>query len=123
MTDYELSGKVLACAFAVHAELGAGLLESVYQQCLAYELRTAGLSVETEKPLPVIYQGMEMPRGFRVDILVEHRLVLELKVVDAIMPNHVAQVLSYLTFLGCKYGLILNFMEASLKNGIKRVAL
>ena len=123
LTDEELSGEVLGCAFIVHSRLGPGLLESIYQKCLAHELRKAGLRVEVEKPISVIYDGIEMGQGFRIDILVDGRLLLELKVAEKISSSHVAQTLSYLKFSGVKYGLILNFMETKLKFGIKRLAL
>ncbi len=123
LTDEELSSEVLGCAFRVHTALGPGLLESVYRNSLAYELRQTGFNIEVEKPIQVKYLGIDMGQGFRIDILVENRLVLELKVAEKIAPNHVAQTLSYLKFSGVKYGLILNFMETKLKFGIKRVAL
>jgi GxxExxY protein len=99
------------------------LLESVYRNCLAHELRKNGFHVEVEKPISIIYDGEDMGHGFRIDILVEDRLILELKVVDKIIPAHIAQTLSYLRFANKKYALILNFMQSKLKFGIKRVAL
>lgn len=114
---------MLSCAFRVHTFLGPGLLESVYRNCLAHELRKSGLSIEVEKPINVYYDGINMGHGFRIDILVEERLILELKVAEKIVPAHVAQTLSYLRFANVKYGLILNFMQTRLKFGIKRLAL
>lgn len=123
MTDYELSDLVLKCAFRVHAKLGSGLLEKAYLVCLAHELDKEALHFEVEKSLPIIYDGFKLDHAFRMDIVVEDRLVLELKVVDAISENHKAQLLTYLKFSKIKYGLILNFKEKSLKDGIKRMAL
>ena len=123
VSDQELSAEVLRLAYSVHSALGPGLLESVYQTCLAFELREAGMEIEVEKPVPVVYRDRVMIEvGFRVDSLVENRLVLELKSTDAIHDNFVATVLSYLQFSKVKYGLILNFGEKQLKNGIKRLA-
>ena len=123
LTDEQLSSEVLGCAFRVHGALGPGLLESVYRNSLAYELRDSGFKIEVEKPVAVTYRGIDMGQGLRVDILVENRLILELKMIEKIVPNHFAQTLSYLKFTGVKYALILNFMETKLKFGIKRLAL
>ena len=119
----DFSYDVIGLAYRVHDELGPGLLESVYKNCLAYELTQNGFFIEVEKPINVFYNGIDMGQGFRIDILVEKRLVLELKVAEAISPNHIAQTLSYLKFSGVKHGLILNFMETKLRFGIKRLVL
>lgn len=117
----KISEKVLGCAFRVHSELGPGLLESAYQACLNYELLKAGLHVEMEKPLPLIYQGVKLDCGYRIDLLVEKQFIVELKAVDEIAPIHLAQVLTYLKLSELRHGIILNFNVRSLKNGIKRV--
>jgi GxxExxY protein len=121
MTVDEISGLVLKHAFAVHTELGPGLLESAYHDCLHYELINAGLRVESEKPLPLVYKGVKLECGYRVDLLVEGQFVVELKAVDEIAPIHLAQVLTYLKLMDLRHGLILNFNVKSLKQGIKRV--
>ena len=118
-----LSYQILNCAYRVHSNLGNGLLERVYRTCLAHELRKSGLNVREEVPVPLVYDGIQFDQGFRLDLVVEEQFVLELKVTDGIAPNHVAQVLSYLRFTQMKHGFILNFMEKSLKNGIKRIIL
>jgi GxxExxY protein len=117
----EISEKVLGCAFRVHSELGPGLLESAYQACLNYEILKAGLHVEMEKPLPLVYQGVQLDCGYRIDLLVEKQFIVELKAVDEIAPIHLAQVLTYLKLSELRHGIILNFNVRSLKNGIKRV--
>lgn len=117
----DLSGEILKCAFTVHTELGPGLLESAYQACLFYELTQAGFGVEKEKPLPLHYKGVTVNCGYRIDLLVEQKIVLELKAVDAIAPIHMAQMITYLKLTNLKLGLILNFNVLSLKDGIKRV--
>lgn len=121
MTDRELSEDVLALAFKVHSAFGPGLLESAYETCLAFELSRAGFVIERQKLIPIIYEGIEIDGAFRLDILVEERLLLELKTVDEIAPIHTAQVLTYLKLLKLRFGLILNFNVKSLKYGIKRV--
>lgn len=122
MSDADLSHEVLGCAYRVHTSVGSGLLEKVYQQCLVYELRKTGFNVKADYPVDIVYEGLLIPEAFRADIIVEDRLVLELKVVEKIHDNHIAQALTYLKFTKIKYGLIINFMESSLKNGVKRVA-
>lgn len=117
----DISSKVLECAFKVHTELGPGLLESAYQACLEYELLESGLLVEREKPLPLVYKKVQLDCGYRIDLLVEKKFIIELKAVDEIAPIHLAQVLTYLKLMDLRHGLILNFNVKSLKNGIKRV--
>lgn len=117
----ELSEKVLGCAFKVHTALGPGLLESAYQACLAYELRQSGLFVEHEKAVPLVYEEVKLDCGYRIDLLVEKKFVLELKAVDELAPIHLAQVLTYLKLMNLRHGMLLNFNVKSLKNGIKRV--
>lgn len=121
MTENELSKEVIGCAIAVHRSLGPGLLENAYQQCLAHELRSQGLKIEVEKPMPLIYEEVEMDCGYRVDILVEDKLIIELKAVEALNDVHLAQTLTYLKLSGCRLGLLMNFNVSVLKNGIKRV--
>ena len=123
MSDNELTEIILRCAFKVHSALGPGLLESAYKACLAYELRKMGLFVETEKPMPLIYEEVKLEIGYRMDILVERRVVVEAKTVETFNNIHIAQTLSYLRLGNYKIGLLLNFKVASLKNGIKRLML
>ncbi|MDD3322975.1 MAG: GxxExxY protein [Paludibacter sp.] len=123
MTENEISKIILDCAFRVHTTLGPGLLESTYRTCLAYELRKAGLLIEEEKALPLIYDEIKLEYGYRIDILVNSKVVIELKTVEAFNDVHIAQVLTYLKLSGCHLGLLLNFYTKSLKDGIKRLAL
>jgi GxxExxY protein len=123
MIENEITEKILKCAFMVHSALGPGLLESSYKACLAYELINSGLYVECEKPMPLIYKEVRLDIGYRLDMLVESRVVVEVKVADAFNDVHLAQILTYLHLSDCKVGLLLNFKVASLKNGIKRVVL
>lgn len=121
MDENFLSNLVINRALKVHTALGAGLLESSYQECLYYELKQAGLFVEKEKPLPLIYQTVKLECGYRVDLFVERKLVVEIKAVDAVSDVHLAQVLTYLKLSGCKLGLLINFNVVHLKNGIRRI--
>ena len=121
MTENEIAKVVLDCAFKVHRELGPGLLESAYQKCLAYELRQEGLKVEEEKGLPLIYKEIKMECGYRLDLWIEDKFLVELKAVDELAPIHLAQVITYLKISNTKLGLLLNFDVALLKHGIKRV--
>ncbi|KAA5534651.1 GxxExxY protein [Taibaiella lutea] len=122
MTENELSNKVIGLALDVHTALGPGLLESAYQACLYYKLKTAGLYVEIEKPMPISFEGVELDCGYRIDLLVEKKLVLELKSVKELNDLHLAQVLSYLKLGRFKLGLLMNFNVLRLKDGIRRVA-
>ena len=115
-----ITSKILSCAFIVHTALGPGLLESAYQKCLVYELQQNGLLVEEEKPLPITYKDIKIDNGYRIDILVENIVILELKVVESITDVHEAQLLTYLKFSKKPVGLLLNFNVKSLKKGIKR---
>lgn len=123
MMHYDLTEKILKAAFKVHTELGPGLLKSSYKECLTYELRKEGLCVEREKPMPLIYQEVKLDIGYRLDLLVENKVVVEVKAVEAFNDVHLAQTITYLKLSGCSTGLMINFKVASLKNGIKRVAL
>lgn len=123
MQDNELTERILKTAFTVHSALGPGLLESSYKECLYYELVSNGIYVEKEKPMPLVYKEVEMEVGYRIDLLVEKRIVVEIKVADSFTDVHLAQVLTYLRLSKCRIGLLLNFKVASLKHGIKRVML
>ncbi len=119
----ELSGKIIQAAIVVHQELGPGLLESVYQSCLILELQEADLHVASELPVSVSYRGREIhPEGFRLDLLVEDKVIVELKSVARIQPVHVKQLLTYLRLAEKPLGLLINFNETLLKNGVTRVA-
>ena len=118
-----LTEKVIGCAIEVHRILGPGLLESAYQRCMLFELRKQGLAVETEVPMPVNYKGEIMDCGYRVDILVEKSLILELKAVETILPIHQAQLLTYMKLAGIHLGLLINFHQPRLVDGLKRFIL
>lgn len=114
---------IIGASIDVHRELGPGLLESTYEACLAYGLVQRGLKVERQKPLPVVYKGLKLDIGYRVDLLVEDRVIVELKAVDRLEPIHEAQLLSYLRLSGCKVGLLINFNVRVLRDGLKRLIL
>lgn len=116
----QITHEILDSAYKVHTSLGPGLLESVYKTCLAYELRKKGLKIEEEKPVPVIYEGVKLDCGYRLDLLVEDAVVVELKTVDSFSDVHFAQILTYLRFADKKVGLLINFNVKSLRDGIKR---
>lgn len=118
----ELTEKIIGCAIKVHRELGPGLLESAYEVCLVHELRKAGLSVEKQVPVPIIYDGIALDACYQLDVVVEDAVSLELESVERIMPIHEAQLLTYLKLTNRKLGLIINFNTQLLKNGIKRMA-
>lgn len=118
-----ISGKVVEAAFAVHSALGPGLLEGVYEICLFHELQKRGLKVEKQVSLPVVYDGLSLEEGLRLDMLVEDNLVLELKAVEEILPVHLAQLMTYLKLSGRRLGLLINFNVARIKDGIKRLVL
>ena len=122
MTENELSHKIIGCAMKVHTELGPGLLENAYEECLYYELQQSGLNVSKQKALPLVYFEVKLDAGYRIDLLVENKVVVEIKAVEAFNDVHLAQVLTYLKLSGCKLGLLINFNVRSLKEGIKRVA-
>ncbi len=113
----DLTGITIGAAIEVHRCLGPGLLESAYETCLEHELLLRGLHVERQKPLPIVYKDIILDHGYRIDLLVENKLVVELKSVEQLTDVHQAQMLSYLRFSGCKIGLLLNFNVAILKNG------
>jgi GxxExxY protein len=118
----EISGQVVDAAISVHSALGPGLLESVYEACLAHELRLRGLGIQRQLALPVRYGSIEVEAGLRIDLVVEGAVVVELKAVDALLPIHTAQLLTYLKLGSYPLGLLLNFNVPLMRNGIKRVA-
>ena len=119
----ELSNRVIGCAIEVHRELGLGLLESTYEQCLAHELKMHGIAFRLQHPQPVEYKGLRLDCGYRLDLLVEDELIIELKSVEAIKGIHEAQLLTYMKLAGIKTGLRINFNVTKLKDGIKRFVL
>jgi GxxExxY protein len=121
MTENELANKVIGLSIEVHSALGPGLLESAYQECLYYKIGKAGLKVEKEKPMPLFFEEVKLECGYRIDLLVENKLVIEIKSVEAINDVHLAQTLTYLRLGNYKLGLLINFNVALLKTGIKRV--
>lgn len=121
MIENELSKEIIGCAIEVHKQLGPGLLESAYQECLYYELKQAGLKVQKEIPMPIVYKEVKLDHGYRIDLLVEGKIVIEIKTVEAFNDVHTAQVLTYLRLGKYKLGLLFNFQTTVLKNGIKRV--
>ncbi len=123
MNENQISKIILDCAFKIHTALGPGLLESAYRECLAYELKKNGLEIEVEKPIPLIYKDITLDCGYRIDLLVGSKVIVELKVVDEFNEVHIAQILTYMKISGCKLGLLLNFNTRSLKNGIQRLIL
>ena len=112
---------IIGAAIKVHRELGPGLLESAYEACLAFELTDCGLTVERQKPLPLVYRKVQLDCGYRLDLFVEDCVIVELKAVDSILPIHRVQLLSYLKLTSCKVGLLINFNITLLKNGVVRV--
>ena len=121
MTENEIATKIIGAAIKVHNELGPGLLESAYKECLYYELRKQELLIQKEKPMPLIYEDVKLDCGYRIDLLVENKIVIEIKSVDTLNDVHLAQVLTYMKLGNFKLGLLINFNVALLKQGIKRV--
>lgn len=121
LKDAELTELILGCAIEVHKTLGPGLLESVYESCLAYELVKAGCCVDRQKALPVSYKGEELQEGFRLDLLVNDAVIVELKCVEKVLPIHEAQLYTYLKLSGKRTGLLLNFFTKVMKDGIHRI--
>ncbi|MDQ1086501.1 MULTISPECIES: GxxExxY protein [unclassified Siphonobacter] len=119
----KISSQILGCAYQVHTALGPGLLESAYKECLAYSLSKKGLFVEKEKPMPLVFEEIRLEVGYRIDLLVNQQIVIELKSVEALNEVHLAQILTYMRLGPYKLGLLMNFNVSSLKNGIKRVVL
>ena len=121
MIDNELTGKVIGSAIEVHNSLGPGLLESAYKECLYYKLTTAGYNVEKEKAMPLVFENVKLECGYRIDILVENKVVIEIKSVDALNDVHMAQTLTYLKLGNYKLGLLINFNVLKVKDGLKRI--
>ncbi len=121
MTENELSKIIVNACYQIHTELGPGLFESVYEECLYFELVQRGLFVERQKELPVIYKSIKMEIGFRSDLIVEKKVIVEIKSQEGIAPVHQKQVQTYLRITGLKLGLLINFNEALIKDGIQRI--
>jgi GxxExxY protein len=121
MTENEIAKIAFDCSLKVHQTLGPGLLESAYCECLCYELNKRGLFVEREKPLPLHYDGLKINAGYRVDIMIENKFIIEVKSVEGLNDLHMAQLLTYLKLSGCKLGFLINFNVHLVKDGIRRV--
>jgi GxxExxY protein len=117
----QISSRIIGAAIEVHRHLGPGLLESAYQACLAFEVKQFGLKVEEQKPLPVVYKQVKLDCGYRLDIVVEDEVVVEVKAIEKLLPIHEAQLLSYLRLTRKRVGLLMNFHVPVLKNGLKRI--
>lgn len=121
MTENEISKIVFDAALKVHQTLGPGLLESAYKECLYYELKKTGLKIDKQKALPLVYEDIKLDIGYRIDIIIENKFIVEVKAVEALNDVHLAQILTYLKLSNCKLGMLINFNVALIKNGIKRV--
>jgi len=121
MTENELSKIIFDLGMKIHKTLGPGLLESVYEECLFYEIKKNGLYVEKQKALPLIYEDIKLEAGYRIDLWVEKKLIIEIKSVEALNDLHLAQILTYLKLSDCKLGLLINFNTVLFKNGVRRV--
>lgn len=121
MNQNDLTYDIIGCSYKIHSKLGPGLLESTYETCLEYELLRNGFSVERQIALPVVYDGVKLEAGYRIDLLVNRTVIIEIKSVDALAPIHMAQVMTYLKLSGKKLGLLINFNETDLKHGIRRL--
>jgi len=117
----EISHRVIGAAIEVHRHLGPGLLESAYQSCLAFELKQLGVKLEEQKPLPVVYKQVKLDCGYRLDLVVEDEVIVEIKAIEKLLPIHEAQLLSYLRLAKKRVGLLMNFHVPVLKNGLKRI--
>lgn len=117
----ELTGKIVDCAIIVHKSLGPGLLESAYEECLFFELQNCGLETIKQYPMPLIYKDKKLDIGYRIDLLVEDKIVIEVKSVDFLIPIHTAQLMTYMKLSECRVGLLINFNVQFLKEGIKRI--
>jgi GxxExxY protein len=117
----EISGKIIDCAIRVHKELGPGMLEGAYEICLMHELTALGLNVVSQVQMPINYRGLKLDAGYRIDLLVEESVIIELKSVDRLHPVHEAQLLSYLRMSGLRLGLVINFNVKRLVDGVRRV--
>jgi GxxExxY protein len=123
MDENELSNKIIWAAIEVHKHLGPGLLESAYEECLCHELHLMEIGFERQKNLPVEYKGIKLDCGYRMDLVVDDKVVVEIKAIDKLMPIHEAQVLTYLKLSGLKLGMLINFNNAMIRDGIRRVVL
>lgn len=121
MTENEISKIVFDCGLKVHRALGPGLLESAYEECLFFEILRTGVGVEKQKGLPLIYEDVKLDIGYRTDLIIENKLIVEIKAVEALNDIHLAQVLTYLKLSGCKLGLLINFNTVLFKDGVKRI--
>ena len=121
--EKNLTEEIIGAAIEIHRYLGPGLLESTYEECLCHEFKLRNISFERQKPIPLEYKGISLDCGYRIDIIVENKIVLELKCVDTIIPVHEAQLLTYLKLSGIKVGFILNFHVSVMRDGIKRMVL
>lgn len=121
ITEEEISKTVFDCTLKVHKALGPGLLESAYEECLFYELKKTNLKIEKQKPLPLIYEEVKLDAGYRIDIIIEDKFIVEIKSVETLNDVHLAQLLTYLKLSDCKLGLLINFNVKLLKNGVRRV--
>lgn len=121
MSENDISKIVFESALKVHQTLGPGLLESAYEECLFYELKKYNLKVEKQKQLPLVYEDVKLDAGYRIDIIIEDKFIVEIKSVEALNDVHLAQLLTYLRLSNCKLGLLINFNVSLLKNGVKRV--
>ncbi len=121
MNENEISKVIFDSGLKVHRQLGAGLLESAYEECLYYELQKSGLLIEKQKPMPLVYDDIKLDIGYRIDLLVERKVVVEIKSVESLNEIHIAQVLTYLKLSNCKLGLLINFNSVLFKNGVKRL--
>ncbi|MEN9488485.1 MAG: hypothetical protein RL494_750 [Bacteroidota bacterium] len=121
MTENDISRIVFESALKVHQALGPGLLESAYEECLFYELKKHNLKIEKQKALPLIYDEIKLDAGYRIDIIIEDKFIVEIKSVEALTDVHLAQLLTYLRLSNCKLGLLINFNVSLLKNGVRRV--
>lgn len=121
LSENDIAKIILDKAIKIHRKTGPGLLESAYQECLFYELDKAGLWVEKQKMLPLVYEDIKLDAGYRIDLFVNNKVVVELKSIETIAPVHIAQVITYLRLSGCKLGILINFNVALLKDGFKRI--
>lgn len=121
MNENEISKVIFDAGLKVHRQLGAGLLESAYEECLYFELQKSGLLIEKQKPMPLIYDEIKLDIGYRIDLLVERKVVVEIKSVETLNDIHIAQILTYLKLSNCKLGLLINFNSVLFKNGVKRL--
>ncbi len=121
MSESEIAKIVFECGLSVHKTLGPGLLESAYEECLSYELQKYGLKVEQQKALPLVYEGIRLDIGYRVDLLIESKFIVEIKSIDSLNDIHMAQIITYLKLSNCKLGLLINFNSVLFRDGVRRV--